>query len=76
MDCPLGAVREFKDPSSHVSNLCAFAMLSSLCECDLHLNESSWWRRGVGSVVLKRVRTTGCSCGQAVFWVLCFGKFR
>lgn len=31
-------------------------MLSSLCECDLHLNESSWWRHEVQSVVFKHMR--------------------
>lgn len=28
-------------------------MLSSLCECDLHLNESSWWRHEVQSMVFE-----------------------
>lgn len=64
----------FKDPNSHVSNLYGFVMLSSLCECDLHLNESSWWRHEVESLVFKRIKTD-CSGGQTLSWDLCFLRF-
>lgn len=51
-------------------------MLSSLCECDLHLNESSWWRHEVQSRVfkLRKAAPLGRQC-PGTFAFSAFGSF-